>query len=172
MAINQLGSTGGTPYVAPTYAAPVYAAPTYSPPTYAPISEPIINPDLIGEIALPPPTNTVSSQYPQAGSSVPVGSTVFVTVTDLNYINFGQLEAVSNPAALDTLSLAQATQLIDSSPELKEAVSDPTFEIGGDKAAQLINEASVNVLSEPLRLTSTESLQAISAFRYISPTRL
>jgi hypothetical protein len=111
---------------------------------------------------------TVGAQDPPAGSLVPRGSTVTLTLVNLHDISFSTIP-VETPQSLDNVSLAAAAQMLDSTPELKEAVNNPEVTLSAEDAADLINKSSAGVLTEALTVDALEAPQVLEAFRLITP---
>ena len=111
---------------------------------------------------------TVATQDPPAGSRVPRGSDVTVTLVNLYDISFASVP-VSTPSSIDSLSVAAATQMVAASPELKEVVANPEITLSSEAAADLINRSSAGVLGEPLAVRPADATRVLSAFRFVMP---
>lgn len=110
---------------------------------------------------------TVGAQDPPAGSRVPRGSTVTLTLVNLYDISFSTIP-VETPQSLDNVSLAAAAQMLDSTPALKEAVSNPEVTLSAEDAADLINKSSAGVLTEALTVDAFEAPRVLEAFRFVT----
>ncbi len=115
--------------------------------------------------ALPVQRLVVSTQTPQAGAPLRKGSTVQVTLIDLNNIPIILLHP-DLPTSMQGVTVGDAAKMVEASPDLKTAVTTPAT-VTPTKAAELIN-ATGTTATGGKALTADEASRTLSALKSIS----
>ena len=110
----------------------------------------------------------VSTQTPPAGTPLRKGSTVQVTLIDLNNIPIILLHP-DLPSTLQGVTVGDAAKLVDSSPDLKTAVTSPETTVTPTRAAELINATGTSITGKTL--TADEASRTFSALKSLSTLR-